>query len=167
MIRFGFSISYVPGTRQCTANVLSRFPLHEINDNIPDMNIFALIAKSLPIRDVIIDKIHTVITSNRALQMVINHCQIGWPEISSLPPDAQQFAHSRERLTVCDSLLMYGTRFIMPFSLRTKMLDALHDVHQGIVKSRERARSSVRWSKIGKDIECMVTSCYTCTNYRT
>ena len=54
---------------------------------------------------------------------------------------------------------MYGTRIFVPFSLCTKILDALHDAHQGIhdthqgiVKFRERARSSVRWPKIGIDM---------------
>ena len=75
--------------------------------------------------------------------MVINLCQTSWPDICSLPPNVQQFAHSRVYLTVCDGLLMYSTRIVVLFSLRTKILDALHSARQGIVKSREPARSSV------------------------
>ena len=97
--------------------------------------------------------------------MVINHCQTGWPDISSLSPDAQQFVYSRIHLTAWDGLLMYGTCSFVPFSLRTKIFDALYDAHQGIVKYRERVRSSVWWSKFGKDSECMVTSCLMSTNY--
>ena len=69
-------------------------------------------------------------------------------------------------LTVCDGLLMYCTRIVVPFSLCTKILDTLHDAHQGMVKSRERARSSVWWPKINKDIERMVTSFSMGVNYR-
>ena len=102
------------------------------------MDIFVVsIVKSLSIHDAIIDEIRTATTSGRTLQMVTNHCR------SSLPPDVQQFAHSRIYLIVCDGLLMYGTRIVVLFSLRTKMLDAVHGTHQGIVKYRERARSSV------------------------
>ena len=88
MMRFGFSIFYVPGTRLCTADTLSRFPLRDINSNVPDMDIFVVsIIKSLPIHDVIINEIHIVTTSDRTLQMVISHCQTSWPEINSLPLD--------------------------------------------------------------------------------
>ena len=99
--------------------------------------------------------------------MVINHCQTGWTEISSLPLDVQQFVHSCVHLTVSDGLLIYDTRIVVPFSLRTKILDALHGAHQGKVESRERAQSSVWWPKIGKHIERMVTTCFTCASYRT
>ena len=118
-------------------------------------------------RDVIIDKICSATSSHRTLQMVINHFQTSWPEISSLPPDVQQFVHLCVHLTVCDSLLMYGTRIVVPFSLCTKIFEALHDVHLVIVKSHERARSSVWWPKIGKEVERMGTSCSTRANYRT
>ena len=144
MMRFDFSISYVPGTTLCTADGLSRFPIRDVKSNVPDIDIFVSSnVKSLPKRDVIIDEIRTATTSDCTLQIVINHCQIGWPEISILPPDVQKFAHSCVHFTECDGLLMYGTYIVVPFSLRKKILDAFHDAHQGIVKSLERARSSV------------------------
>ena len=90
MMRFGFSISYVPGTTLSTADALSRFPLRDIKSNVLDMDIFvASIVKSLPIRDFIIDEICTATMSYRTLQMVINHYQSGWSEISNLLPDVQ------------------------------------------------------------------------------
>ena len=120
MMRFGFSISYVPGTTLCTADTLSRFPLRDINSNVPDMDIFvASIVKLLPIRDVIIYEIRATTKSDHTLHMVINYCQTGWPEISSFPSDVRPFAHSGVHLTVCDGLLMYGTRIVVSFSLRT------------------------------------------------
>ena len=87
------------------------------------------VVKSLQIRAIIIDEICTATASDRTLQMAFNHCKNGWPEISSLHPDVQQFAHSRVHLTVCDGLLMYGKRIVVPFLLRTKMLEALHAAH--------------------------------------
>jgi hypothetical protein len=62
---------------------------------------------------------------------------------------------------------MYDARVIVPQSLRNKVLNALHDAHQGVVKMRERARTSIWWPKIGDDIERVASSCTTCAHYRT
>ena len=62
---------------------------------------------------------------------------------------------------------MYDARIVISFALRDKMLQALHDAHQGIVKMWERARTSLWWPKIGDDIELIASSCVTCTYWRT
>ena len=50
MLRFSFSISCIPGTMLYTADALFRFPLRNVNSNVPDMDIFvASVVKSLPI----------------------------------------------------------------------------------------------------------------------
>ena len=109
-----------------------------------DMNIFvASIVKSLPICDVIIDEICTDTTSDHTVHNGNNHCQTGSPEISGLTFDVHHFAHSYVYLILCDGLLMYNIRIVVPLSLRSKIFDAFHDAHQGLVKSIERARSSV------------------------
>ena len=57
IMQFSLSITYVPGTTLCTADALSRFPLHDVNNNVPDEDIFvSSTVESLPIRDVIIDE---------------------------------------------------------------------------------------------------------------
>jgi hypothetical protein len=42
------------------------------------------------------------------------------------------------------------------------MLEKLHVGHQGIVKTKSRARDILFWSGMGKDIENLVCSCETC-----
>lgn len=46
--------------------------------------------------------------------------------------------------------------------MRHDILQRLHDGHQGIVKCRERARGSVRWSRISRDIQNTVSACKHC-----
>ena len=141
MMRFGLSTFYVPGTTLCAANAFSRFPLCDVNSNVPNLDIFvASIVKSLPIRDVIIDEICTATTSDRTLQIVINHCQTGWPKISSFPPDVQQFAQSHVHLTVlCATtykftalallyLSHFAQRYSMLFMTHIKMKSSLVNV---------------------------------------
>jgi hypothetical protein len=172
MMRFCFTISYIPGTTLCTADALSRFPLRHNASNhdnsMPDLEDYVAAAvASVPLHDVIIDNIRAATAADVVLQEVLRYTQTGWPDSSSLPPPIRQFAHSREHLTVCDGLLMYDARIVVPHTLRDKLLNALHDAHQGVIKMRERARTAIWWPKIGDDIERVATSCATCAHYRT
>ena len=46
------------------------------------------------------------------------------------------------------------------------ILDKIHSGHQGIRKCRERARESVWWPGLSRQIEDMVTTCPTCCKHR-
>lgn len=51
---------------------------------------------------------------------------------------------------------------LIPRSLRRVTLERLHDNHQGIERTKCRARQSVYWPGIDKDIENIVSSCSVC-----
>ncbi|KAJ8400337.1 hypothetical protein AAFF_G00397200 [Aldrovandia affinis] len=46
--------------------------------------------------------------------------------------------------------------------MRAEMLQWLHGGHQGNVKCRERARGSIWWPGIGKEIQELITACKSC-----
>ena len=144
MMRFSYSISYIPGVTLCTANALSRFSLREVSSSVPEIDAFVIaIFAAMPLRDAIIDDVRAATTTDTTLQQVLRNCQAGWPDDKNLSPDVLQFAHSRDHLTECDGLVMYDARIVIPVALCDKMLQALYDAHQGIVKMRERARTSL------------------------
>ena len=144
MMRFSYSISYIPGTTLCTADALSRFSLRNVNSGVPKIDAFVVATvAAVPLRDAIIDDIRAATTTDITLQQMLRHCQVGWPDVRNLSPCVHQFAHLRDHLTECDGLVMYDARIAIPFTLRDKMLQALHDAHQGIAKMRERARTSL------------------------
>ena len=148
-----------------TADALSRFPLRDFSSSVPDIDAFiAAIVTAVPLRDAIIDDIRAATTTNTKLQHVLRHCQAGWPDVKNLSPDVLQFAYSRDHLTECDGLVNYDARIVIPFALRDKMLQALHDAHQDTVKRRERARTSPWWPKIGDGIERIASSWVTCAH---
>lgn len=168
MMRYSFSISYVPGATLCTADALSRLPLRDVDSTIPDIDAFVAAAvAAVPLHDALIDDIRTATAMDTVLQQVLHHCHAGWPDLTKLPPEVRQFAHSREHLTVCDGLLMYDARIVVPLALRDRMLRALHEAHQGIVKMRERARTAIWWPKMSDEIERVASSCTTCAHWRT
>ena len=63
-------------------------------------------------------------------------------------------------------LLMKGNRLVIPVSMRLDVLDKLHEGHQGITKCRERAKTSVWWPGLSKQLEELVNNCSTCIKER-
>ena len=58
--------------------------------------------------------------------------------------------------TVHDNIRFKGTRIGIPHSLQNEILNRVPDGHQGIVKCRERARSSVWWLGLSSQLEDVV-----------
>ena len=57
---------------------------------------------------------------------------------------------------------MYGSRVIIPASLRREVLHGLHASHQGQDRTLRRARQVVYWPGITSDIQNMIRSCPAC-----
>ena len=65
----------------------------------------------------------------------------------------------RNQLSVSDGLLMYQDRIVVPTSLRSEMVDRIHQGHQGITKCLERIKTSVWWPEITRYVKRMVGAC--------
>ena len=68
----------------------------------------------------------------------------------------------RAELTVQDGLLLKNSRIVIPSCMRLEILDKIHAGHQGIVKCRERAKNSVWWPGLSKQLEDIVRTCTIC-----
>ena len=95
-----------------------------------------------------------------ALKTVITD---GWPERqSSLPATLRPYWSCRDELSIEDSLIMKGDRLVIPSSMQVQILAKLHESHQGIEKTRLRARATVYWKNINRDIDEIVRKCDVC-----
>ena len=95
-----------------------------------------------------------------ALKSVITE---GFPnQKSSLPGPLKGFWGVKDQLSIDDNLIVYGCRLLIPTSLRATMLSRLHDAHQGIARSQARARLTLYWPGIDRDIESYVRGCRHC-----
>ncbi|KAJ8018905.1 hypothetical protein HOLleu_42849 [Holothuria leucospilota] len=75
------------------------------------------------------------------LAVVCKVVQEGWPEqIKECLVETKPYWTVRDELTVVDGVLFNGSKIIVPHSLRRDMLSRIHEVHQRIVRSKERAR---------------------------
>lgn len=72
----------------------------------------------------------------------------------------------RGELTIVQGVLLKSARIVVPSSMRLDVLDKVHEGHLGIVKCRERAKTSVWWPGLSTQIKNMVENCQTCARHR-
>ncbi|XP_064468573.1 uncharacterized protein K02A2.6-like [Ornithodoros turicata] len=98
--------------------------------------------------------------------LLSRYCKQGWPKQNKLPPQVQEYRKYQGELSVCNDLLMRGNCIVVPTSLREKILQVLHEGHQGIKRCKARARESVWWPSLGKHIASLVSGCHLCAQSR-
>lgn len=161
--RYDFELIYTPGKHLVLADALSRAPeMCQVSSTEEEIeNHVNMIVESLPVSDVKAKQISEELDKDKELQTVIENIHSGWPK-GSCP----KYYHIRSELSVANGLLLRDNRIVIPHSLRPEILRRLHEGHLGIEKCKRRARSTVYWPGINKDIEIMVGKCETCNKYQ-
>ena len=90
----------------------------------------------------------------------------GWPQMrSECPLQLRDFWLYRDELSILDGLVLKDTRIIIPNACCDEVLAKLHEGHFGVERTKLRARDSVYWPSMYKDIESMVRSCDKCQEF--
>ena len=90
----------------------------------------------------------------------------GWPQMrEDCPLQLRDFWSYRDELSILDGLVLKGTRIIIPEACRKEVLAKLHKGHFGVEQTKLRARDSVYWPLMYKEIESMVKSCEKCQEF--
>ena len=63
---------------------------------------------------------------------------------------------ARRELTTAHGILLKSTRVVVPSAMKLQVLDKIHEGHQGIVKCRERAKTSVWWPGLSCEVYLVV-----------
>lgn len=94
--------------------------------------------------------------------------QTGWPENKKdCPVKIQDCWNCRAELTVADGIVLKGTKYVIPSSLRKQMLQKTHEGHLGEIKCKRRAREVMYWPRINQDISQTTASYELCRTRRT
>ena len=160
---YSYRLAYRPG-HQNNADALSRLPLPETQpvSELPDAvdHLFNFVDE-LPVTAT---DIASETMKDPVLKQVYNFAARGWP--SKPPDDIRAFTARRNEISIDNGCLLWGTRVIIPASLRSRVLDILHETHIGISRMKAQARSWVWWPLLDYDIERLAKTCVTCEQYQ-
>ena len=170
LMRYSFTISHVAGKSLTTADALSRAPLLKPSyDDELCKEVQAhvnLLCRNLPASDTHIKEIKQLQEQDEICQQLTTYCRNGWPSKTSIPGNLKPYLFVSREITVLDGLLMRGSRIIIPSPLRPTILEKLHTSHQGISKCREKARCSVWWPGLSKQLETLINNCTKCSKFQ-
>ncbi|CAC5421310.1 unnamed protein product [Mytilus coruscus] len=164
-LRFDFTIEHVPGKELNIADALSRAPVDLSESNEFETKTKAYvdsIVNNFPASDMRLQNIRDECVKDEICKTLMLYCKEGWPEKSSLSDILKPYWSLQGEFTIIGNMLLKADRLVIPRSLQDEILERLHDGHQGIIKCRERAKSSVWWLGMSTMIENMVKKCQKC-----
>ena len=172
MLRFNPTVSHVPGKQLVVADTLSRKPLRssvmdsdELEQDV-DLHVEAVIM-GWPVSTDRLETIRQMTDEDEELRAVAEYVALGWPDSPrKLPGRLLPYHAERAELSLLDGVVTHGDRIVMPKALRGETLERLHESHQGLERTRERARCAVWWPGITMDIKAVSDCCAECRERR-
>ena len=166
LLQYDIDIHYLPGKMNVIADALSRVsPLPPKSTDVKTMNCIAEneLSVNIPASRTKMEEFQHHTCSDITLQELAKYVHKGWPkEQKDCPEILQQYWTYRECISMENGLLFKDDRLIVPEVERSHILDLLHYGHYGIKHTQDRAKESVFWPGITKDIENKVKDCAIC-----
>ena len=136
--------------------MLSRLPLQSTDSKRQsETDIFSIQqTEALPI---IAAQLRRLTGCNPILSKVLRYTKQGWPD--KIEETLKPYWNRQTELTLEDDCVMWDIRVVIPTKLQDQVLQELHRVHLGILKTKALARSHVWWPGIDAKTEEMTKSC--------
>ncbi|XP_064468651.1 uncharacterized protein K02A2.6-like [Ornithodoros turicata] len=68
----------------------------------------------------------------------------------------------RDELSVADGVVFRGERVLVPETLTSRIIAQAHQSHQGMVRTKQRIRSTYWWTAMDRQVEDYVRNCAVC-----
>ena len=154
-----------------TADTLSRAPVVESQE--PQDKSFQdecqayvnAVMSALPVTDKRLLEIKQAQADDATSENIQEFCMHGWTDKAKLGYE-ELYLQVAADLTIRKGLLLKGSRLVIPVAMQETILGKIHEGHQGITKCRERAKQSVWWPGLSKQIEDLVEKCDKCSKDR-
>ena len=161
-------LEWLSGSKMVIADMLSRAPVGMAEQTLQDDEVLIhTLVENLPISAVRIGEMKEATREDTTLQDLKDTVMKGWPRYKrNTPLSIRPYWPIREEINVREEMLFRGDRIIIPYKMRSEMLDIIHESHLGIAKCKARANQVVYWPGMSKDIEEKVEKCSTCLTYR-
>ena len=155
------NVKYVGGKSVLLADTFSRLVMPGKDKEIQGLDV--TIAQVLKIRPIQLEQLQEETMNGTDLQELKDMITSGWPEsISDVSEATKPNWCFRDEMAVLDGLVLKGNRVVVPTAMRHETLARLHDGHQGISPTLQRARRTVYWPKMQDDISAMQLKCTEC-----
>ena len=179
-LQYKFEMVYVPGKEHDGPDSMSRYPVSTLPSRLddavlsairvldeetesPDPATTALTSAINQIQAVSTERVEHETARDLTLQKLIHMIESGFPANKEPCPDkVREYFRYREDLSVCDGLILFKTRVLIPRSLRHELLECLHSAHQGVQGMKSRAAECIFWPGINRAIEDTRARCKPC-----
>ena len=178
LMGFNFTTQWTKGSDNHAPDALSRHPTTDpnredtiaehdaqLNPEVPISEIRALSSMDsvIPTR---LQDLHDKAAQDSQYQELHSIILNGFPaHRHQLPETCKLFWAVKEHLSIDDGLIVHGCRLLIPRAMRPQVLADLHEAHQGIVHTKQRARLTVYWPSIDNDIDNVITACQLCQDH--
>ena len=109
------------------------------------------------------EQVQVAISSDDNMLLLLSAIENGIPEFKhQLPPPIREYYQFRRHLYSSDGVIIYKDRIVIPPSLRSSCMSALHAAHQGISAMTSKAEASIFWPGITNDIHATRANCQHC-----
>ena len=161
--RYDYQLEYRPGKDMTLPDSLSRHPINQAHPHV-DLDVQVCFVQFSQSR---LSELREATATDQALSELMRYTVSGFPErIRDLPRTLHQYWSYRDEISAENGILLKGERVIIPSSLRSYYLGKVHEGHQGITKSQQRAKMCIFWPGINQDIEVLVSGCTPCQTYQ-
>lgn len=178
LMAYHFTAHWTKGSTHNAPDALSRNPVsdpqsedtlaeydHQNNPAMSTTEIRAITTSESP-TSARLEELRQQAAQDHEYQQLLSVILNGFPQHKQqLPDNCRRFWSVREHLSVDDGLIVYGCRLLIPTTLRPKILSDLHKSHQGLVRTKQRARLTVYWPGIDNDIDNTILSCQLCQDH--
>ena len=141
---YDYQLKYRPGESHCNADGLSRLPLEAQSEDISQSRglIHMMELVNSPVSEI---EVREETRKDSLLLCVLSNILTGWEDSNNnnLGNQLTPFRTKRSELTTEGGCVLWGSRVIVPKTLREKVLVELHEVHPGISRMKAVARSFV------------------------
>ena len=165
MMRFNAHAVHVPGKMLLVADALSRKPLSNQACELSELveQHLEVIRAGWPVAPVVEDRIRASTQGDPVLKRVAEYVTEGWPASArAVPVQLLPYYSERGVLSVLDGLVVKGVCIVIPASMKSEVLERLHESHQGLTRTRQRARNAVWWPSISQDLKSVSDGCVEC-----
>ena len=157
--KYDYDIVYKPGKEMILPDSLSRLP-KQTKDQEIDLKLAVCFVQFSTQK---LNELREATVRDEQLNSLMNYIVKGFPEKGrDLPFAIRNYWSMRDQLSIEDGVILKGNQVVIPEKLRRYYLDKIHESHQGITRTQQRAKSCVYWPGIYQDIDSLVSTCKDC-----